>query len=61
MMVLAAFIGTQDLGQEMQRALSSSDFGKGMTLGLCVAFMGLMMDHLAMRWAADRKKLLGLD
>ncbi len=61
MVIIAAFIGTQDLGQEMQRALSASDFGKGMTLGLCVAFMGLTMDHLAMRWAADRRRVLGLD
>ncbi len=61
MVIIAAFIGTQDLGQEMQRALSSTDVGKGLVLGLCVAFMGLMVDHLVMRWAADRKKLLGLD
>jgi glycine betaine/proline transport system permease protein len=61
MVIIAAFIGTQDLGQEMQRALSSTDVGKGLVLGLCVAFMGLMVDHLVMRWAADRKKLLGLE
>ncbi|MEM7508321.1 MAG: ABC transporter permease subunit [Pseudomonadota bacterium] len=61
MVIIAAFIGTQDLGQEMQRALSASDFGKGLVLGLCVAFMGLMVDHLAMRWAADRKRALGLE
>ena len=29
MVIIAAFIGTQDLGQEMQRALSSTDVGKG--------------------------------
>lgn len=61
MVIIAAFIGTQDLGQEMQRALSSTDVGKGLVLGLCVAFMGLMVDHLATRWAADRKQALGLD
>ncbi|MEM6905610.1 MAG: ABC transporter permease subunit, partial [Pseudomonadota bacterium] len=60
MVIIAAFIGTQDLGQEMQRALSASDFGKGLVLGLCVAFMGLMVDHLAMRWAEGRKRALGL-
>ena len=27
-------------GQEMQRALSSTDVGKGLVLGFCVAFMG---------------------
>ncbi|WP_395541154.1 ABC transporter permease [Neotabrizicola sp. sgz301269] len=46
MVIIAAFIGTQDLGQEMQRALSSTDVGKGLVLGLAVAFIGLLADHL---------------
>jgi hypothetical protein len=29
-------------------------------LGLCVAFMGLMVDHLIVRWSRDRKKALGI-
>lgn len=58
MVIIAAFIGTQDLGQEMQRALSSTDVGKGLVLGLAVAFMGLMVDHLLLRWAAGRQKAL---
>jgi glycine betaine/proline transport system permease protein len=60
MVVIAAFIGTQDLGQEMQRALSSTDVGKGLVLGFCVAFMGLMVDHLILRWSRDRKAALGI-
>jgi len=60
MVIIAAFIGTQDLGQEMQRALSSTDVGKGMVLGLAVAFMGLMVDHLVTRWSASRKQALGV-
>jgi len=60
MVIIAAFIGTQDLGQEMQRALSSTDVGKGLVLGLCVAFMGLTIDHLITRWGAERSRLLGL-
>jgi glycine betaine/proline transport system permease protein len=60
MVIIAAFIGTQDLGQEMQRALSSSDVGKGMVLGLAVAFMGLMVDHLVTVWATRRRKALGM-
>lgn len=54
MVIIAAFIGTQDLGQEMQRALSSTDVGKGLVLGFAVAFMGLMADHLLLKWAANR-------
>lgn len=60
MVIIAAFIGTQDLGQEMQRALSSTDVGKGLVLGLCVAFMGLMVDHLIGKWGAERSRLLGV-
>lgn len=45
MVIIAAFIGTQDLGQEMQRALSSTDVGKGLVLGLAVAFM-LSLIHI---------------
>ncbi|RID90394.1 ABC transporter permease subunit [Gemmobacter lutimaris] len=59
MVIIAAFIGTQDLGQEMQRALSSTDVGKGLVLGLAVAFMGLMADHLLTGWAARRRKAAG--
>jgi len=58
MVIIAAFIGTQDLGQEMQRALSSSDVGKGLTLGFAVAFMGLMADHLLNAWADKRRQTL---
>ncbi|MGO4917615.1 ABC transporter permease [Pseudogemmobacter sp. W21_MBD1_M6] len=53
MVIIAAFIGTQDLGQEMQRALSSADVGKGLVLGLAVATIGLMVDHLIMKWASS--------
>ena len=60
MVIIAAFIGTQDLGQEMQRALSTTDVGKGLVLGLAVAFIGLMVDHLVNQWSAQRKAALGL-
>jgi glycine betaine/proline transport system permease protein len=60
MVIIAAFIGTQDLGQEMQRALSSADVGKGLVLGLAVAFMGLMADHLLLTWARGRRSSLSL-
>jgi glycine betaine/proline transport system permease protein len=60
MVIIAAFIGTQDLGQEMQRALSNTDVGKGLVLGFAVAFMGLLVDHIATTWAAKRREALGL-
>lgn len=59
MVIIAAFIGTQDLGQEMQRALSTTDVGKGLTLGFAVAFIGLMVDHLLLTWSRERSRDLG--
>lgn len=58
MVIIAAFIGTQDLGQEMQRALSTTDVGKGLTLGFAVAFIGLMVDHLLLTWSRERSAKL---
>jgi hypothetical protein len=51
MVIIAAFIGTQDLGQEKQRALSSTDVGKGLVLGFAGASMGPMADHLLLKWS----------
>lgn len=60
MVIIAAFIGTKDLGQEIFRALTFNDAGKGLVLGLCVAFMGLTADKLITAWSAAQKKKLGL-
>lgn len=61
MVIIAAFIGTQDLGQELQRTLAGTDLGKNFVLGMCVALMALAFDHLILRWAEMRRKALGLD
>ena len=60
MVIIAAFIGTKDLGQEIFRALTFADAGKGLVIGLCVAFMGLAADRLITEWADQRKRALGL-
>ncbi len=60
MVIIAAFIGTKDLGQEIFRALTFADAGKGLVVGLCVAFLGLTADRLIHEWARARKAQLGL-
>jgi glycine betaine/proline transport system permease protein len=60
MVIIAAFIGTQDLGQELQRTLAGGDLGKNIVLGICVSLMALAFDHMIMRWATDRKIALGV-
>ena len=62
MVIIGAMIGTDDLGQLMLKALSDRNgIGNGLMLGLCVAFIGLAVDHLIQRWAKERRALLGLD
>jgi glycine betaine/proline transport system permease protein len=62
MVIIGAFIGTEDLGQYILKALSDKNgAGIGLTLGLCVAFIGLVFDHLIRTWVGQRKKHLGID
>ena len=61
MVIIAAFIGTQDLGQELQRTLAGTDLGKNFVLGMCVVLMALAFDNIITRWAANRRKALGMD
>ena len=44
------------------RALSDKKgAGIGLTLGICVAFIGLIFDNLIRTWVGQRKKHLGID
>ena len=61
MVIIGAFIGTTDLGQLILKAISDPrGTGIGITLGLCVAFIGLAADQIIRNWANNRKRMLGL-
>ena len=61
MVIIGAFIGTEDLGQYILKALSDKKgAGIGLTLGICVAFIGLIFDNLIRTWVDQRKKHLGI-
>ena len=61
MVIIGAMIGTSDLGQYILKALSDKKgAGIGLTLGVCVAFIGLVFDHLIRTWVDQRKKHLGI-
>lgn len=61
MVIIAAFIGTQDLGQELQKTLAGNNLGKNFILGMCVALMALTFNHIIMTWANNRRKALGVE
>ena len=56
MIIICAMIGTRDLGQEVFKALSKADAGKGIVAGLAIAFIGIIADRLITAWVAQRKK-----
>jgi len=60
MVIIAAFIGTQDLGQELQRTLAGTELGKNFVLGMNVSLMALTFDMAISAWAEKRKRALGL-
>lgn len=61
MTAITALIGGTDLGQEIYRALPTSDAGRGVMAGLGIATIGIIGDRLIGAWAAQRKKALGIE
>jgi glycine betaine/proline transport system permease protein len=62
MVIIGAFIGTEDLGQYILKALSDKKgAGIGLTLGICVAFIALIFDNLIRAYVQKRKQHLGID
>lgn len=60
MLVIAALIGTTDLGQSIFLALGQADVGLGLAAGLSMAILALIADRIVQGFAEDRKKALGL-
>ena len=61
MVIIGAMIGTDDLGQYILKSLSDKNgTGNGLTLGLCVAFIGLAVDQILRTWANQKKVQLGI-
>jgi len=60
MIIICAMIGTRDLGQEVFKALSKADTGKGLVAGLAIAFIGIIADRLITAWVSRRKRKMGI-
>jgi glycine betaine/proline transport system permease protein len=58
--IIAAMIGTSDLGQEIFTALAKADSGRGIVAGLCTAFIGIVADRLISAWSRRVKERFGL-
>ena len=60
MVIIAALIGTQDLGREILQALTYTDVGRGIAAGLCIAFIGIAADRIIGAWRDRQRRALGL-
>jgi glycine betaine/proline transport system permease protein len=60
MLIIAAMVGTRDLGQEVFIALAKADAGRGVVAGLAVAFIGIVADRLIGAGSARTRRRLGL-
>jgi glycine betaine/proline transport system permease protein len=58
--IIAAMVGTSDLGQEIFTALAKADPGRGIVAGLCTAFIGIVADRLINAWSRRVKERFGL-
>ncbi len=56
MVVIAAMVGTKDLGQQVYIALGKADAGLGLTSGLAIALVAMLADRTIRGWAARRQK-----
>ena len=52
MLVIAALVGTRELGQDVFTALSQGMAGPGIVAGLCVAALALIIDTILKAAAA---------
>ncbi|HSI39053.1 MAG TPA: ABC transporter permease subunit [Xanthobacteraceae bacterium] len=60
MLVVSSFVGTNDLGKQIQVAISQADPGKGLSAGLAIAFLGIFSDRMIGRWVGRRRERMGL-
>jgi len=54
MVVIASFIGTNGLGQELRGALNSLKIGEGLEIGIAVVVLAILLDRLSQAWS-DRE------
>lgn len=60
MLVIAALIGTTDLGQQIYLALGQGDVGLGIAAGAAMAMLALVADRLVQGFARRQSEALGL-
>ncbi|RKF17082.1 ABC transporter permease subunit [Roseovarius spongiae] len=61
MLVIAALVGTNGLGQQVYIGLGDGDFGIGIIAGIGMAIIAMIADRMTQAWTLRRQRELGLD
>jgi len=61
MLVIAALVGTNGLGQRVYIGLGDGDFGVGMIAGIGMAIIAIIADRMTQAWSKKRQEDLGLN
>ena len=61
MLVIAALVGTQGLGQQVFLALGKADMGMGLVAGLSIALVAMVSDRIIQSWSRRKRAALGLE
>ena len=60
MLVIAALVGTNGLGQRVYIGLGDGDFGVGIVAGIGMAIIAMIADRFIQSWSRRRQMELGL-
>lgn len=60
MLVIAALVGTDGLGQQVYIGLGNGDFGVGIVAGIGMAIIAMIADRMTTAWSRKRQESLGL-
>jgi glycine betaine/proline transport system permease protein len=60
MLVIAALVGTKDLGQQVYIGLGDGDFGVGMVAGVGMAVIAIIADRITQAFSAGKRAELGM-
>ncbi len=61
MLVIAALVGTDGLGQQVYIGLGDGDFGVGMVAGIGMAIIAIVADRMTQAWSKSRREAFGMD
>ena len=60
MLVIAALVGTNGLGQQVYIGLGDGDFGVGIIGGIGMAIIAMIADRMTQAWSKSRQEAFGL-